>query len=457
MKFTLNCIVLSALFLLQVPVVGFLPCYGDENPAQAVSDESQAEIEELIGLLGSPDFDVREKAQKALMEIGAAAEPFLKTALKSPDPEVRNRVQIALSAIRTGNIAGGFIADNSGLFGDESDNCWITAGDADNDGTVDVVVSKHKDFGTGQMAVFRRKNGKWDNGTVVIAGIHNGVQRPSIGNTGKKNADKILYWVHYQSNSGGSLNMAELSVDGPAMTYQFNSMAWPGATKGIMADLDNDGESEVYALDRETTSKLNKYAYDPQASAYKKTMITDTGLEESDYERLLYGKFNATGLKSIIYHHGYHKLHNLTYANGKYASDEIASSEFQITGLSSGYLDKQPEEDVVFAVNDGHVSQIYMVSGGLFVKKLLAQEDEYIVTTACADLDGDGTDEVYAAGNNGSIFRYEPSTGWNLVERNPTVSWKDSERARWTGEKRDSVVFAGIEGTNITVQELKKR
>ena len=64
------------------------------------SDEDTAKIKKLIEQLGDDEFDVREQATKQLKEKGPTAIPFLKTAAKSPDPEVARRADECSDAIR---------------------------------------------------------------------------------------------------------------------------------------------------------------------------------------------------------------------------------------------------------------------------------------------------------------------------------------------------------------------
>lgn len=58
-------------------------------------------VDKLIVDLGDKSWDVREAAQKRLIEIGESAQPALQAATKSDDPEVRTRAEAALKAIRT--------------------------------------------------------------------------------------------------------------------------------------------------------------------------------------------------------------------------------------------------------------------------------------------------------------------------------------------------------------------
>lgn len=57
-------------------------------------------IEELIKRLAAEEFSVREKATKELAKIGKPAEPALRKALESEDPEVRQRVKRILESLK---------------------------------------------------------------------------------------------------------------------------------------------------------------------------------------------------------------------------------------------------------------------------------------------------------------------------------------------------------------------
>ncbi len=62
------------------------------------SDES-AKAVRLVRQLGDPSFRAREKASRAIVELGPPAKPALLAALSSPDAEVRRRAQQALAAV----------------------------------------------------------------------------------------------------------------------------------------------------------------------------------------------------------------------------------------------------------------------------------------------------------------------------------------------------------------------
>jgi hypothetical protein len=69
---------------------------------RTVKDTEVAKVSALIKSLGNDDFNVREKAQADLVRLGSLAEPFLREALKNPDPEVVRRAQDCLSLIKSG-------------------------------------------------------------------------------------------------------------------------------------------------------------------------------------------------------------------------------------------------------------------------------------------------------------------------------------------------------------------
>ncbi len=72
------------------------------NPPVKHATISEAEISKSIGWLGSPRFRVREKASQTLWEAGRAAEPALRKAARSNDPEVAQRAKAILDRFDCG-------------------------------------------------------------------------------------------------------------------------------------------------------------------------------------------------------------------------------------------------------------------------------------------------------------------------------------------------------------------
>jgi hypothetical protein len=69
------------------------------SSSEVVGSE-QPDVTRLIEQLAAPEFEVRENAQRQLIELGAVAKPALERALKSPDVEQRLRVQHILAELR---------------------------------------------------------------------------------------------------------------------------------------------------------------------------------------------------------------------------------------------------------------------------------------------------------------------------------------------------------------------
>jgi hypothetical protein len=63
-----------------------------------------ASVEKLIELLGDNDYEVRDRANRKLLELGAEALPALRKAIDHPDAEIRRRLKDMVPAIETAVI-----------------------------------------------------------------------------------------------------------------------------------------------------------------------------------------------------------------------------------------------------------------------------------------------------------------------------------------------------------------
>ncbi|MCZ7645518.1 MAG: hypothetical protein M5U26_09580 [Planctomycetota bacterium] len=74
------------------------------EPGRAVMGPADREVAErvrnLVKQLGADDFQAREDAQKAILEIGKPALPYLKQALNEGDPEIRLRARQVLERLQ---------------------------------------------------------------------------------------------------------------------------------------------------------------------------------------------------------------------------------------------------------------------------------------------------------------------------------------------------------------------
>src|SRR5262249_30311588 len=91
----------------------------DKRPV--ATPEQQKEIKEAIHRLGHKNFSAREQASARLVEMGPLVLPQLCEALRSDDPEIRNRCQAAIDAIEKRN---NFKTVNGVEFSVVADKVW---------------------------------------------------------------------------------------------------------------------------------------------------------------------------------------------------------------------------------------------------------------------------------------------------------------------------------------------
>lgn len=97
---------LAAMFALAVADSPPLkPAYADEDsdtpqPPPEKRDATPEQIKNLVVKLGDPEFQVREDAQKELLEIGEPVLPYLTEALSSDNPETARRAKLLIEKIK---------------------------------------------------------------------------------------------------------------------------------------------------------------------------------------------------------------------------------------------------------------------------------------------------------------------------------------------------------------------
>ena len=83
----------------------------------APSQEEQNPAEAWILKLDDDDLETREKAATELVRMGTRAEPFLRKALESSEPEIRGRVRNILTRIQRNAFQGTLLANRPGRKG----------------------------------------------------------------------------------------------------------------------------------------------------------------------------------------------------------------------------------------------------------------------------------------------------------------------------------------------------
>lgn len=133
----------------------------------AVQDADAARIDRLIRDLGAQEFEVREKAQKELVEIGPAALPALRKALEDADAERAHRARRAIDEIeRRSRKAEGGRSARSELRVTGRDLVKGMTFELHPDGSVEVTVREedketgrkvHKTYRADSLEEFKRK------------------------------------------------------------------------------------------------------------------------------------------------------------------------------------------------------------------------------------------------------------------------------------------------------------
>jgi len=105
-----------------------------QGTEEEISPELKIKIEALIKKLGDDDWQTREKAQKELEEIGASAEPSLKKALQTSDPEIVHRVHQILEAIVSNKYRTELqkLSNKIAFIGEEDGAIWLMNADGAN-------------------------------------------------------------------------------------------------------------------------------------------------------------------------------------------------------------------------------------------------------------------------------------------------------------------------------------
>jgi len=338
-------------------------------------------------------------------------------------------------------IGSSDITVGSNVFTGPSTWVNIAAGEASNDSNADLVVTRGQDGGSGQMALFQRTaGGVWNAGNVVLT-AGDGIFEPTLGVL-KHNAARWIAYLEHDAAGGqikasrlAGINLMETNLLGDAPT---------GKALPVFADIDGDSKIELYAtVETATTAVLMKYWYG--VGGYHSASLFDTGAAEVTWSAPVVGDFLNIGAESLAYDYGLDTLHAASYLSGAYQSDPMFADPVEPQGVrAAGNIDGVAGDDIVMARDTA--GEVVLISGGAFGVSVIASGlTETVTALTCADLDGDGYDEVYGGGSGGSIFRYRPADGWLPVETVEGVVWHDATTAAFTGDPLEEAVFVGLD------------
>lgn len=353
-------------------------------------------------------------------------------------------------------VQGATIVDESTVLGAGNEPLWIAPGDATNDGNLDFVITGHKDFSSGKLAVVQKTGGTWDTGTLVITSPsgYNGISEPCIDEIKSDGDQWIVYRDHGQGNSPGELRAVKL--DGTTVELQDHLLhvGWPAYVVPCVGDLENDG-IDVYAHAEESgNGKIYKITWNSSTQTFDDEVIYYTsGMPSAHCQaaRPLVDDFKGDGSETMLHmNNGLTSLNLLEYDGTEYVSTSLlTATSFNYCGRAVGNFDNLPGVDIMLADAD---ENIYLISGGTFSYSIVVTSAENICAMACADLNNDGTDEVYAADDQGGLYQYSMTAGWNQIESNSGIMWW--EGCMFAEDDQEKVAFVGEENGNVTIRTL---
>ncbi|MFI4910576.1 MAG: hypothetical protein ACIAQZ_02785 [Sedimentisphaeraceae bacterium JB056] len=348
----------------------------------------------------------------------------------------RLAVSVLLFFTVTACVHSGYewLLNQSTAFADDAYEINICFGDANNDGSDEMVIGKHKDFKIGRTIAFQQTAEGWDSGTQIYYG-GNGNMHPVVGVI---NGNKwLVVNRHEQGNTSGILQFLRFdssftlvnSRSIPAKDPYFSDQIFIGETvyfntRGRLATAEWIG-SGLSTTDLTANGEANKFA-----------TISAADLTGDGNQEIVYWTYQdyIRGL-SILRNRVEHEVaYNMTtyFTTGEFNSNTSAKELIYTDGVS------------------GNVRLVsYDADLDTFVSEVVLTGQNSVRTLTSLDTDGDGIDEVFMSTSDGYILKY------NLVSENlqtiiaSGVFWTDAVTADWGDGAK--AVFAGSDGGDVSV------
>lgn len=362
---------------------------------------------------------------------------------KSGMKEVSGRLHICFVMMGTLLISSGFVyagyewvLDKSTVFADDAYEVSICFGDVNNDGSVDMVLGKHKDFRTGRTVAFQRTADEWDSGTQIYAS-GNGNVNPVI--TQIDGSNWLLINRHDQNNYGGDLRFLKFDSSMTLLKSYSVSLNHPYFSDQVVAN------QEIYF---NTRGKLAKAVWN--GAGFTATQIASNG-EANKMTTILADDLTGDGVEEIIY---------ATYDASlgvRGLSLFVDGAELELVKgftcyFTTGQFDATTAAHELLYFNSlaGEVVLVrYNSLSGMYISETLITDQSGIRAIAAFDTNYDGTDEAIMGTSNGEIFKYDIVADRMRTVLTSGVFWNDAVVADWGEGKR--AVLAGSEGGDASV------
>jgi hypothetical protein len=344
------------------------------------------------------------------------------------------------------------IIDNNELFPSAFVGLHMAYGDLTNNGQSDLVFTTE---GASQAAVFQGSRLTWDDGILL--------QGPSVSSAAhlivapiRNDGENWLVYSEHQSGNGnewlrGHRYNGTVLVENQNITSR---LGWPGWMAPAVGDLDGDSDLEIWFISRHgtfpsPTFHLRRHAWDPDTLSYPGVEIKVSG-GDGHLRRPLAGDFVGNGTQGLIWIANAAELELITYTPGSGSHDHTSALIFNppagINSIATGEFNGLPGADIAVSTWDGFNATVYLVEGSSFNVLEIASNVNEMLTVQMADLNGDGLDEIYAAGKSGGIYGYDNGIGWRLIAVDPAVGWHDGVRVAGSESEADVVLFGGTLG-----------
>ncbi len=331
-----------------------------------------------------------------------------------------------------------WLLDQSTVFPDNAVEVSICFGDANNDGSIDMVIGKHQDHGTGRTAAFQQTPTGWDAGTQIFSGGNGNVQ-PLVGHINGSN--RLVINKHDQNSYSGNLQFLKFDSDFSLISSYSVSLNNPYFSDQVLV-----GET-VFLNNR---YNLAKAEWNGLSSSFIATQLANNGDSHTNFSTIAAEDLTGDGMQEIIYwtYDGARGLNVLTNDN-----TQVQISHGYALMFTTGQFEPSTSAHEILYANNGTDSLTlvrYHAGTGTFVSEVvLTEQEEVIYTVAAFDTNGDGTDEALLATRYGEILEFDLISGQLKTVLTSDVCWYDSVVADWGEGPR--AAFVGSENGDVSV------
>jgi len=327
-------------------------------------------------------------------------------------------------------------SENSSIFA-------IATGDANNDGSNDVVVGMYG--GINKVRMYENKTGGWAV-TNISSAIGQMVYGIAIGDANNDGLKEIAIGMYNGSGSlTNSVRMYENMSGGWAET-NISGAANINVISLAIGDVNNDGKREIVIGAASTTNEVRMY--ENKTGGWVETNISD---ESTDVESVAIGDANNDGKNELVV--GTYTSSSLKmYENksGGWVETNINSEYTAIYSIAIEDADNDGKNEVTIGQSPiNNETRMYKNTSGTWVETNISDVLSFVYGVAVGDVNNDGKNEIvmgaYSTTNELRMYSYTTST-WCTTAGN--VTYQPCNITSTTPSATSSCLIAG--GPNST-------